>query len=145
MTKAVEDGDGQAVAACFTKDGMYHDVFYGAFKGPDIADMVDNYFHRDGTNFLWDLHDPVEQNGIGYVRYVFSYESKMDNAIGKRVVFEGVGICRMDGDLIADYCEVANAAVGLLALGLPADRVAKFAAKQGLELNAREEAKSHIG
>lgn len=144
MAKAVARGDGQEVAACFTTDGTYHDVFYGAFKGADIADMVENYFHRDATNFRWDLHDPVEQEGLGYARYVFSYESKLEASKGKRVVFEGVSICRMEGDLIADYREVANAAVGLQGLGFSPDRAAKFTAKQVLELKSREEAKGHL-
>lgn len=145
MTKAVERGDGKAVAECFTSEGIYHDVFYGSFKGADIADMVDNYFHRDGTNFRWDLHDPVEQNGMAYVRYVFSYEAKTDYAMGKRVLFEGISIVRMDGDLIADYREVANAAVGLLALGFSPERAAKFVTKQADELKSRDEAKGHLG
>ena len=33
MTQSVCDGDGDRVAACFTEDGVYHDVFYGAFEG----------------------------------------------------------------------------------------------------------------
>ena len=38
---------------CFTPDGVYHDVFYGAFEGRDrIAEMIRDYFHRDGCNFL---------------------------------------------------------------------------------------------
>ncbi len=144
MTEAVVSGDGQGVAACFTADGTYHDVFYGPFTGADIADMVDNHFHRDGTNFRWDLHDAVEQDGVGYVRYVFSYESKMEPSKGRRAIFEGVSICRMEGDLITDYTEVANAAVGLQCLGLTPDRAARFAAKQETELKARDEAKGHL-
>jgi ketosteroid isomerase-like protein len=30
---AVERRDGNAFADLFTEDGVYHDVFYGAFKG----------------------------------------------------------------------------------------------------------------
>jgi len=30
---AVEQHDGNAFADLFTEDGVYHDVFYGAFKG----------------------------------------------------------------------------------------------------------------
>ncbi len=30
---AVERRDGKAFARLFTEDGVYHDVFYGAFKG----------------------------------------------------------------------------------------------------------------
>jgi len=40
MIAAVERGDATAVAACFTPDGVYHDVFYGDFQGDGIADMI---------------------------------------------------------------------------------------------------------
>ena len=30
---AVERRDGKAFASLFTEDGVYHDVFYGDFKG----------------------------------------------------------------------------------------------------------------
>ena len=34
-------GDGAQVAACFTPDGAYHDVFYGSFRGrAEIARMI---------------------------------------------------------------------------------------------------------
>ena len=33
MTQAACEGDGAGVAACFTENGVYHDVFYGSFEG----------------------------------------------------------------------------------------------------------------
>ena len=42
---AVERRDGNAFAALFTEDGVYHDVFYGAFAGREkIAAMIDDWF-----------------------------------------------------------------------------------------------------
>ncbi|HEX5775946.1 MAG TPA: nuclear transport factor 2 family protein [Caulobacteraceae bacterium] len=138
-------GDGQRFAALFTEDGCYHDVFYGAFRGREaIADMIENRFHRDAENFRWDLHDPVRDGGVAYARYVFSYDSKLAGSQGKRALFEGVGIFRLDGDLIRDYREVANAAPGLLALGFAPERVAKFLAREARELAGRAEAQGHV-
>jgi hypothetical protein len=34
---AVERGDSQGLAACFTPDGLYHDLFYGSYRGSGIA------------------------------------------------------------------------------------------------------------
>jgi len=144
MVTAVERGDAKGVAACFTPDGVYHDVFYGDFQGDGIADMIANYFHRDASDFRWDIHDAVEQRGIGYARYVFSYLPKTTGAAPGRTIFEGTAICRMRDGLIADYREIANAAVGLHGMGFPPERLAKFVAKQGAELKAREEARRHI-
>ena len=43
MVAAVERGDAEGVAACFTPGGIYHDVFYGDFAGREaIADMIAN-------------------------------------------------------------------------------------------------------
>ena len=89
MTQAAAQGDGDAVVDCFTPDGVYHDVFYGAFVGPDIKDLIENYFHRDGENFRWDIHDPIANDDIGYARYVFSYDSKLESARSRRAIFEG--------------------------------------------------------
>jgi hypothetical protein len=145
MTQAAVRGDGAGVAACFTPDGTYDDVFYGAFTGPEaIADMIDNHFHRDGENFRWDILDPLDDGGIGYARYVFSYDSRIAGKEGKRSVFEGIICCRLEGGLIARYSEVATAATGLHLMGFSADKIAKFVARQADELVARDEVLPHI-
>lgn len=144
MTEAAVRGDGKAAAACFAPDGVYHDVFYGAFQGGEIATMIEERFHRDAENFRWDLHEPVEQNGIGYVRYVFSYDSKMDGSKGRRVLFEGIARCELKEGKIAHYSEVANTAPGLAMLGFAPERIARIAEKQGAELKGRLEARAHI-
>ncbi len=45
--EAVEQRKGAAFAELFTEDGVYHDVFYGAFEGrAKIAEMIDDWFYR---------------------------------------------------------------------------------------------------
>ncbi len=67
---AVEQRDGQSFAALFTEDGVYHDVFYGAFEGRvKIADMVDDWFYRTAEDFRWDMHTPVSDGTTLYARY----------------------------------------------------------------------------
>lgn len=146
MTAAAVAGDGAGVAACFTPDGTYHDVFYGAFTGPAaIADMIENHFHRDGQDFIWDLHDAVDDGETGYVRYVFSYTSKLAGHVGQRSVFEAVSICKLRGGKIADYREVGNAATGLSLMGFGEAKVARFVGRQARELTQRKEAAAHVG
>ncbi|MEM7742972.1 MAG: nuclear transport factor 2 family protein [Pseudomonadota bacterium] len=145
MTQAACLGDGAAVAACFTADGRYHDVFYGTFQGAEIVDLIEGRFHRDGGDFRWDLHEPVATGGIGYVRYVFSYVSRLEGHAGRRACFEGVAICRLKDGLIQEYREVANAATGLSLMGFPEARVARFVAREARDLLAREEAAAHRG
>ena len=145
MIGCVIVGDGKAVALCFTPDGVYHDVFYGAFEGRErIAEMVRDYFHRDGCNFRWDIHPPVSDGTTGYARYVFSYESKLEEAKGKRTMFEGVAVVTLEKGLIKTYAEVANSALGLQRIGFEPNRLARFIKKQGEELAARDESKGHL-
>ena len=126
MTQAAVRGDGLGVAACFCENGIYHDVFYGELKGRAIINLIEGHFHRDGKDFQWDLYDAIEQNGIGYARYVFSYASKLPEAKDRRATFEGVAICRLESGRIREYREVANAVTGLHLLGFSPERLARF-------------------
>jgi len=144
MTQAASRGDGAATAACFTSDGVYHDCFYGSFQGEAIAGMIENYFHRDAGNFLWDLHDPVDNGTTGYARYVFSYDSKLPEVQGKRAIFEGVSICRLEAGLIKEYKEVADSIAGLQQLGFDNDRLGKLIAREARALCARDESSHHL-
>jgi ketosteroid isomerase-like protein len=142
---AVEKHDGPAFAALFTEDGVYHDVFYGAFAGrAKIAEMIDDWFYRAAEDFRWDMHDPVSDGKKLYARYTFSYRSKLPEAKGARVMFEGVAIMTLRDGLIAEYHEVANTATGFVDMNFAPERIAKIAAKQGAELKARPEMKRHL-
>ena len=72
---AVEQHDGKAFAKLFTEDGVYHDVFYGAFKGhTKIAEMIDDVFYRTATDFRWDMHSPVSDGKTLYACSVLAIE-----------------------------------------------------------------------
>ncbi len=142
---AVEQHDGAAFAALFTEDGVYHDVFYGAFKGhAKIAEMIDDWFYRTAADFRWDMHDPVSDGKTLYARYTFSYRSLLPEAKGARVMFEGVAIMTLRDGLIAEYHEVANTATGFVDMNFAPERIAKIMAKQGAALKARPEMKRHL-
>jgi ketosteroid isomerase-like protein len=135
MTGAAARGAGAEVGACFTEDGVYHDVFYGAHQGrAAIARMIEECFHRDGEDFRWDIHDPVASGEVGYARYTFSYTSKLPESAGRRAMFEGVAICRLRDGLIAEYRELADVYPAFSLLGFPDARLARFAARQAREL-----------
>jgi ketosteroid isomerase-like protein len=142
---AVERRDGKAFAALFTEDGVYHDVFYGAFKGrAKIAEMIDDWFYRTATDFRWDMHTPVTDGTTLYARYTFSYRSTLPVAKGARAMFEGVSIMTLRDGLIAEYHEVANTATGFVDMNFAAERIAKIMAKQGAALKARPEMARHL-
>jgi len=142
---AVERRDGKAFAALFTEDGVYHDVFYGAFKGrAKIAELIDDWFYRTASDFRWDMHAPVSDGETLYARYTFSYRSNLPEAKGARVMFEGVSIMKLRGGQIADYHEVANTAPAFVDMNFAPERIAKIMAKQGAELKARPEMARHL-
>lgn len=142
---AVQNRDGEAFARLFTEDGVYRDVFYGAFRGrAKIAEMVNDWFYRTATDFRWHLHEPVSDGRTLYARYTFSYKSLLPEAGGKRVMFEGVAIYTLRDGLIAEYREVANTGPALLDLGFAPERVARILAREGAALKAREEAQPHL-
>ncbi|MCA6107545.1 nuclear transport factor 2 family protein [Bradyrhizobium cenepequi] len=142
---AVEQRKGATFADLFTEDGVYHDVFYGAFTGrAAIADMINEVFYRTATDFRWDMHDPVSDGRTLYARYTFSYRSTLPEAAGARAMFEGVAIMRLRDGRIAEYHEVANTAPALLDMHFVPERIAKIVAKQGAALKARPEMARHL-
>lgn len=144
MTQAACKGDGAAVAACFTPDGVYHDVFYGAFRGEDIATMITDYFHRDAENFRWDVHHPLSDGQMGMARYVFSFDSKLEGREGRRAIFEGVAICALKDGLIQSYTEVADSMTGQHLMGFSDEKMLRFIDRQTKALAERPEAKGHL-
>lgn len=148
MTRAACAGDGGGVADCFTSDGVYHDVFYGVFRGRvALIDLIEGHIHRDGGEFRWDVFDVVEQGERGYARYIFSYLPRQPVASPvaiTRAVFEGIAVAQLRNGLIADYDEVVNPHTGLSLMGLADERIAKFAAKQAAALRERPEAAAHF-
>jgi hypothetical protein len=149
FTSAVEHHDGKRFAALFTEDGVYHDVFYGAFKGREkIAEMIDDWFHRTARDFRWEMFRPVTDGTMLYAYYTFSYVSTLPEAAqgdggGKRVGFDGVSIMRLHDGKIAEYREVANSAIGLLDIGFAPERVAKILNKEAAHIRARPEWQRH--
>ena len=143
---AVERRDGKALAALFTEDGVYHDVFYGAFNGRSkIAEMIDDWFYRTATDFRWDMHAPVFDGTTLYARYTFSYRSTLPEAKGARAMFEGVAIMKLRDGQIAEYHEVANTATGLVDMNFAPERIVKIVGRQGAALKARPEMQRHLG
>ena len=142
---AVERRDGKAFANLFTEDGVYHDVFYGAFKGrAKIAEMIDDWFYRTAREFRWEMFRPVSDGRMLYAYYTFSYVSTLPEAEGKRVGFEGVAIMSLKDGRIAEYREVANVGPGFVDMGFAPERLAKILAKEGAQLKKQPQWQRHL-
>jgi ketosteroid isomerase-like protein len=141
---AVERRDGKAFASLFTDDGVYHDVFYGAFTGRQrIAEMIDDWFYRTARAFRWEMFRPVSDGRTLYAYYTFSYVSTLPEAEGRRVGFEGVSIMTLRDGKIAEYREVANTGPGFVDMGFEPGRIAKILAREGEHLRKRPEWQRH--
>jgi ketosteroid isomerase-like protein len=141
---AVERRDGRAFAELFAEDGVYHDVFYGPFKGRvKIAEMIDDWFHRTARDFRWEMFRPVSDGKTLYAYYTFSYVSTLPEANGKRVGFDGVSMMQLRDGLITEYREVANSSMGLLEIGFAPERVAKILGKEAKHIKERPEWARH--
>lgn len=126
MTQAICHGDGAAAAACFVPDGIYHDGFYGAFRGREaIRGMVENHFHANARDFSWALTDALSDGKLAYARYAFSYTSKIAGSEGQRVFFAGIAQARLENGLIAHYSEVFDRGLALAQMNFEPARIVK--------------------
>lgn len=145
FTAAVEGDGGAALAALFTEDGIYHDVFYGAFQGREkIAEMLEGHFWAHGEDYRWVMHEPVVSGDIGYAHWTFSFTSKLPEAAGTRVVWDGMSRFQLKDGRIVHYKEVFDIAIALRQSRFPADRVARIADKHVGRLRAREAGGTHL-
>ncbi len=145
FTAAVEAGDGARLAALFCVDGVYNDVFYGAFRGRDaIAEMIDKHFWGHARDFVWEMRAPVSDGRTGYAHYVFSYTSTQDDAAGRRVVFEGFSRFDLANGLIEEYSEVFDAGLALAQLGFSPPRLARHLDKAAGRLREKYRGTRHI-
>ncbi|MGP1679487.1 MAG: nuclear transport factor 2 family protein [Burkholderiales bacterium] len=134
MTQAICRDDGVAAAACFVPDGIYHDGFYGEFRGREaIRTMVEHHFHANARDFSWTLSDALSDGKLAYAHYAFSYTSKLAGSEGKRVFFSGISQVRLKDGLITRYGEVFDRGLALAQMNFAPERIAKSLARWAAE------------
>ena len=141
FTRAAEAGDGQAFAAHFAADAVYHDYIYGPHRGREaIAHMMQQLFHRDATDYRWEMFDPVCEGDLGYAWSLSSFASTVPEFAGKRVLIDGFSRFVLRDGLIAAYHESVNGCVAMAQLGVAPERMAKVARRWAGWLHDRPEA-----
>ena len=119
FTKYICQNDGESLANLFSKDGCYHDYIYGNFRGrKNISIMLSDYFHRDGEDFFWEMYDHALENNLGYVKYRFSFISKIPDYKGRKVVIPGIGCFEFENEFIKNYSEAVNGGLAMVQLGV---------------------------
>ena len=141
---AATAGDGKALAACFTEDGVYHDYIYGPHVGrAAIADMLVNLFHRDASEYDWQFFDPVSDGRIGYAWSLSRFISAMPQFKGKEVVIDGISRFVLRDGLVVAYHESVNGGVAQAQLGVPPERMAKVMNRWAANFRARADVESY--
>ena len=131
FTNAVESNDGEVLAALFAEDGVYSDGFYGDFVGQKaIATMLRDHFWGHAEGFRWEMSNLVSDGKNGYARYLFSYKSTMPEAVGKRVIFDGIAHFLFENGLIRRYEEMFNTGMALAQLDFDPARIKKHLLKK---------------
>ncbi len=127
FTAAAEAADGEAFAACFTEDAVYHDYIYGPHTGrKSIAQMLVGLFRRDaGPDYRWEMFDPMCDGSRGYAWSLSSFTSTIPAFAGRQVVIDGMSRFILRDGLIAEYFESVNGGVAMVQLGVAPERIAK--------------------
>ena len=145
FTLSAESGDGARFARHFTEDAVYHDYIYGPHKGrADIAQMMQNLFHRDATDYRWEMFDPVFDGAQGYAWSLSSFTSTIAQFRGQRVVIDGMSRFILREGLIAEYHESVNGGVAMAQLGVEPSRMAKVFQRWTGWLRERPEAVDYL-
>jgi ketosteroid isomerase-like protein len=137
-------GDGKAIAACFTPDGVYHDYIYGPHRGREsIADMLENLFHRDAADYDWTFYDPAVHGHIGYAHSLSRFVSRIPEYKDREIVIDGTSRFILKDGLIAEYHESVNGGVAQAQLGVEPARMAKVMAKWAARFRARPDVEAY--
>ena len=140
MTQAICRGDGAAAAACFVSDGIYHDGFYGEFRGRDaIRDMVEQRFHANASDFAWKMSDALSDGSLAYAHYDFSYLSKIPGSAGVPVFFAGISQVKLQDGLITHYGEMFDRGCALVQMNFEPARIVKSLRRWAEEQKPTEE------
>jgi ketosteroid isomerase-like protein len=127
FTGAAEAGDGAAFASCFTEDAVYHDYIYGNHIGrAQIARMLEGLFHRDASDYRWEMFDAVCDGSLGYARSLSSFVSRVPEFAGRQIVIDGISRFALRDGLIANYRESVNGGVAMAQLGVQPERMARI-------------------
>jgi ketosteroid isomerase-like protein len=145
LMASAQAGDAEGFAACFTPDAVYHDYVYGDHRGgAEIARMLRELFHRDASEYRWEMFDPVCHGQLGYAWSLSTFVSSVPEFDGKRVVIDGISRFELEDGLIADYSESVNGGVAMVQLGVAPARMQKVLQRWSKQLAQRPATQSFL-
>ena len=124
--------DVPGLLACFTKDAVYHDTFYGRHQGrAGLRNLFERMF-RDGRDYTWSMHVVVADALRAAAEWTFSYTvtDAVPRSAGRKVRFSGMSLFELKDGKIASYREYFDSGVALLQLGFAPESLAKILARR---------------
>lgn len=145
FTTAAESGDGERFARCFAADGVYYDYIYGVHQGrAEIAHMMQELFHRDASDYRWEMFDGVFDGRVGYAWSLSSFKSRIEQFQGQRVVIDGMSRFVVQNGLITEYRESVNGGVAMSQLGVEPARMNRVFQRWAGWLQERPETRDYL-
>ena len=145
FTHSAESGDGARFASHFTDDAIYYDYIYGPHQGrAEIAHMMQDMFHRDATDYRWEMRDPVFDGSMGYAWSLSSFTSTIPQFEGAKIVIDGMSRFLVRDGLISEYRESVNGGVAMQQLGVSPEKMAKVFARWSGWLKDRPETQEYL-
>jgi ketosteroid isomerase-like protein len=142
--EAIAAVDGNAVAALFTEDGVYHDLVYGPQVGHAAIRDLFRRVNEGGKDYRADMEDVVASDRQAYARYRFSFTTRTGPYAGRRVAIEGVGHFAFKDGLIGHYQETANQGLTLVQLGMEPEKIERVLKRWTIELLSEPELQRHL-
>lgn len=144
LARAIEVRDAEALATCFTPDGVYEDYFFGPKQGSQgLREMLD-HFYAGAKDFRWEFFQPACVGDLGYARYRFSYESLQPQTPGRRVGFDGICCMELRDGVIRHYREVFDRGMALVQQDFAPERISRIVAKHAEALRQQPEWAAHF-
>ena len=106
--------------------------------------MMQNLFHRDATDYRWEMFDPVFDGVLGYAWSLSSFTSTIAQFKGQRVVIDGMSRFIVRDGKIAEYRESVNGGVAMAQLGVEPVRMGKVFERWTGWLKERPETQDYL-
>ncbi|HZP37840.1 MAG TPA: nuclear transport factor 2 family protein [Methylomirabilota bacterium] len=125
--RAFNRQDVEALVACFTPDGAYHDTFFGGHAGSAALRAMFERMFREGRDYRWTMESVVETDAAAASEWTFSYvvSDAIPRSAGRPVRFRGMSLFEKRDGRIAAYRESFDMGAALLQLGFSPEAMAK--------------------
>lgn len=124
--------DVEQVLGCFTPDAVYHDLFYGWFRGRAGLRRLFERMYAEGEHHAWRMTRVIHDPGctIGEWHFTFTVSGSVPHGGGRTLSFDGVSVFETRGGLCHTYREYFDRGAALLAVAISPEVVARIVTRR---------------